>query len=224
MKADMRKVALGIIAVSGITLVSGIADAGVDTGYEDAPIAVVSPASSSPGQRVAVAVEPCLSGEEVDFTFEGVTKTETCESSRIATTSFTAPAAPGEYPGTATLKGYQNGIAANGFVGFGFLRGEGGELPERPLVVPFTVVVADTTTTTTTIAGTTTTVAGATTTVAGATTTLGDTIAPTTNPSGQLPATGSSGTNSTSNIALGLFAVGLGLLVVSQVRRRQASA
>lgn len=42
--------------------------------------------------------------------------------------------------------------------------------------------------------------------------------------SGEIPTTGSSGIGSTTLLALGLSVVGLGLLVVSQVRRRGASA
>ena len=41
-------------------------------------------------------------------------------------------------------------------------------------------------------------------------------------PSGQIPATGSSGISTTTTVAIGLLVVGAGLLVVAQVRRRQA--
>jgi hypothetical protein len=236
MKADMRKVALAIIAVSGITLVSGIADAGDGGGYPDAPSVVASPVSGVAGFEFTVTVEPCRTGEDVEFIFEGVTELEVCDASSMAQTTFTAPGTAGVYDGTATLMGLDVfDVLQTGFVGFGFLQGE--SVIDRPLTLDFSITVtppvdtSSTTTTTTTVAGTTTTVAGTTTTVAGTTTTVSgattapaDTTAPTTNPSGQLPATGSSGTNSTTNIALGLFAVGLGLLVVAQVRRRQASA
>lgn len=47
-------------------------------------------------------------------------------------------------------------------------------------------------------------------------------LAPTA-PAGGLPATGSGGISTTTGIAIGLFAVGLGLLGVSQIRRRQAA-
>ena len=49
------------------------------------------------------------------------------------------------------------------------------------------------------------------------------TVAATT-PDAGLPATGSNGVGTMTGIAIGLFAVGLGLFVVAQVRRRQASA
>lgn len=43
-------------------------------------------------------------------------------------------------------------------------------------------------------------------------------------PPGGLPPTGSSGISTTTTVAIGLLVVGAGLFVVSQVRRRQASA
>lgn len=48
------------------------------------------------------------------------------------------------------------------------------------------------------------------------------TVAPTNPPNG-LPATGSNGVGTMTSVAIGLFAVGLAMLVVTQVRRRQAS-
>jgi hypothetical protein len=42
-------------------------------------------------------------------------------------------------------------------------------------------------------------------------------------PPGGLPATGSGGVNSTMTVAAGLFAIGLGLFGVTQLRRRQAA-
>ena len=47
-------------------------------------------------------------------------------------------------------------------------------------------------------------------------------VAPVTPPGG-LPATGSGGIGTTTTVAIGLFAVGLGLFAVAQVRRRQAA-
>jgi hypothetical protein len=79
-----------------------------------------------------------------------------------------------------------------------------------------------TTTTTTTVAPTTTSAgSGAglpTTTVAPATT-----VAATTPPAG-LPATGSDGIGTTTGIAIGLLVVGLGLFIVTRVRRGQPGA
>jgi hypothetical protein len=49
------------------------------------------------------------------------------------------------------------------------------------------------------------------------------TVAPTVPPGG-LPATGSSGIGSTTGIAIGLFLVGLGLFVVTRLRRGQPNA
>ena len=46
-------------------------------------------------------------------------------------------------------------------------------------------------------------------------------VAVPTAPGGGLPATGSGGIDATTSIAMGLFAVGLGLFGVTQVRRRQ---
>lgn len=53
------------------------------------------------------------------------------------------------------------------------------------------------------------------------TVTAAGTTPPATTPTGGLPATGASGAGSLTWIAVGLFGVGTGLLVVAQVRRRQ---
>lgn len=47
---------------------------------------------------------------------------------------------------------------------------------------------------------------------------------PVTTPGGGLPATGSDGIGASTGIAIGLLAVGVGLFLVAQVRRRQPSA
>jgi LPXTG-motif cell wall-anchored protein len=171
----MKKLALTLIAVSGVMFASGVTSAG--DGYQDAPTVVALPSTVASGGEVTVKVEPCVSGETVSFALQGATASAVCGTGGTAEAKLKAPTTPGQYTGTATLQG---------------------------LTLEFTVTVA-----------------------AAATTIVDDGTGvptPTTSPSGDLPATGSSGTNVASSIALALLTVGLGLLVVSQVRRRQAAA
>jgi LPXTG-motif cell wall-anchored protein len=224
----MKKIALALIAVSGVVYATGVATAGGS--YVDAPTVMTTQSSGGPGFAFTAIVEPCMEGESVDFEFQGATGSDICNSSRQASADFTAPALPGEYTGTATLLGYQNDVmiretAAGGFSGFS--RPQAAPLPERPLVLEFDITVADDSTTTvapTTVAPTTT--EAPITTDPAPTTTIDDGSGlptPTTSPSGDLPATGGSGMNTSAVIALSLFAVGAGMLVVSQVRRRQTT-
>ena len=85
-----------------------------------------------------------------------------------------------------------------------------------------------TTTTTTTTTAATTTVAPTTTSAGSGAIVPATTIAPTTtvaavSPPTGLPATGSGGIGTTTGIAIGLFVVGLGLFVVTRLRRSQPS-
>jgi len=196
----MKKLAIGLMALGGLLFAtSSITQADYPPGSTAA--LTVAPNPVTPGATVTGTITNCFPGEVIpwDITPGGPSGSATCSTTTfIASFTFTAPATAGSYTVTAHLPAAPTPPPPAFMLGFLFPRQP---VPPRPRDLTVTLVVQQPVTTT-----------------AAPTTTL----APTTTAGGAgLPTTGSSGTDNLAVIAIGVFIVGAGLLLVSQVRRKQ---
>ena len=105
----MKKIALGLIALSSLMLGFGTVSAAP---YESGDgTATVSPTTTTAGGTVTVVMSGCTPGETVDFELESATASATCAGDGTATASMPAPGAAGTYTGTAT--GVTSGVNAS---------------------------------------------------------------------------------------------------------------
>jgi LPXTG-motif cell wall-anchored protein len=118
----MKKLALAFIAAS--CLVFGMGQVAT---AQYGQSATLTPANPTAGQVFTVVYGNCFSGETITFTFNGVTVNVVCANiitslqlgmilpmqaaTGTASTQFTAPTAPGTYPGTA--RGNQSQVTVN---------------------------------------------------------------------------------------------------------------
>ena len=161
-------------------------------GYD--PAVTVDPASPDAGGAYTVTYDNCFVGETITFTQADSTPTE-------VTAPCEAVAAPASILGLLLPQQAALGSAVGSFTAAPTAPGDytgtaaGVDSPSLPFM--FTIAGDDTTTT------------------------MAPTTPTTEAPAAALPATGSNGIGTTTGIAIGLLAVGAGLFVVAQIRRRQ---
>jgi LPXTG-motif cell wall-anchored protein len=191
----MKKLALALMSAS--VAVFGFGMVVSAAGYD--PAISVDPASPAPGGAYTVTYENCFVGDTITFTQDDSTPT-----------SVTGECEPvngvvlGSVIALLAQQGPELGVAVGEFDAAPTEAGvyDGTGVGERSPSLPFQfeIKVATEPTDPPTEPTTPTTEA----------------------PGGTLPQTGSNGIGTTTGIALGLFAAGLGMFVVAQVRRRQA--
>jgi hypothetical protein len=207
----MKKFALALMAASAA--VFGIGMVTSAAGYD--PAVTVNPAAPTAGGSYSVTYQNCAVGDTITFSQPQSTPTSvtgTCVAvdnadlagSVIGLLLPQQTPALGNATGTFTAAPLSPGTYNGTAVG------------QRSATQTFAFTIPGQASTTSTTLAPTTTLAATTTTAAPVTT------APVTTPGTGLPATGSDGVGVMTGIALGLFAVGLGLFIVAQVRRKQS--
>jgi hypothetical protein len=183
------------------------------------PTVSVSSPTPAPASTITVTMDGCAEGESVQFTVAGETASGVTTDGS-ASAPIKVPTTPGAYTGTATCAGGASATFSITVTMNGCAEGETVQL----------VLVGETATGVTTggsasaqikVPTTPGTYTGTATCASGASANFTITV---TSPSGGLPATGSSGLGSFATISMILLLVGAGLLVVSQVRRRNPVA
>ena len=187
----MKKIVFSMLAVFGIALGAS----GASAQYFGAFTASATPSTVAPGGSVTVTVENCDDGTSVTITLEGSSVTVTCSSATPLVQGFRAPS---QTPTPGTASGAVNAPTTPG----SYTGTASGTSNGSPASADFSVTVAAATTTTPATGG-----GGGTGTATGGTGT-------------GLPATGG-GVEPLAIAAIALLAVGGGLIVVTQIRRRQ---
>jgi FlaG/FlaF family flagellin (archaellin) len=195
----MKKLALALMAASAAMFGFGIvASAQAPSQYSQS--IAVTPNPVTAGGPYTVVYANCIVGDTITFTQLNSTPTSVTGLCNSATVTLTGSIMGLLLPQGSAAYGTATATFSNAPTTPGTYNGVGvGELsPSLPFqfVIPGQVV----------------------------TTTIAPTTVPATVPGSGLPATGSGGLGTTTGIAVGLLAVGLGLFVVAQVRRRQSPA